>query len=88
MVPALPAGDPNMAGSDSLSEFDDQDDFSLPDLPMISNFGNGMDELPDLNIGGSAKEDPVERLRALIGERQDETVEILRSWLEDKEESA
>ena len=30
--------------------------------------------------------DPVERLRNMIGERQDETVEILRGWLEDKEE--
>ena len=32
--------------------------------------------------------DPVERLRALIGERQEETVEILRSWLEGEEENA
>ncbi len=30
--------------------------------------------------------DPVERLRNMIGERQEETVEILRGWLEDKEE--
>lgn len=30
--------------------------------------------------------DPVDRLRALIAERQGETVEILRSWLEDKQE--
>ncbi len=33
-------------------------------------------------------EDPVERLRGLIGERQEETVEILRSWLEGEEENA
>ncbi len=31
---------------------------------------------------------PVERLRAMIGERQEETVEILRSWLEENEENA
>lgn len=31
---------------------------------------------------------PVERLRSMIGERQEETVEILRNWLEDAEESA
>lgn len=31
-------------------------------------------------------QDPVERLRNMIGERQEETVEILRGWLEDKEE--
>lgn len=28
---------------------------------------------------------PVERLRSMIGERQEETVEILRSWLEESE---
>jgi flagellar M-ring protein FliF len=33
-------------------------------------------------------EDPVDRLRSMIGERQEETVEILRSWLEEKEENA
>ncbi|MCX7565770.1 flagellar basal-body MS-ring/collar protein FliF [Sulfitobacter sp. F26169L] len=31
-------------------------------------------------------QDPVARLRSMIGERQDETVEILRGWLEEKEE--
>jgi flagellar M-ring protein FliF len=31
-------------------------------------------------------ENPVDRLRNLIGERQEETVEILRSWLEEREE--
>ena len=32
--------------------------------------------------------DPVQRLRNLIGERQEETVEILRTWLEGEEEKA
>ncbi len=32
--------------------------------------------------------DPVERLRALITERQQDSVEILRSWLEEREERA
>ena len=32
--------------------------------------------------------DPVERLRGLIGERQEETVEILRGWLDDTGEKA
>jgi len=31
-------------------------------------------------------EDPVVRLRSLIGQRQEETVEILRNWLEGEEE--
>ncbi|MEM7319048.1 MAG: flagellar M-ring protein FliF C-terminal domain-containing protein, partial [Pseudomonadota bacterium] len=33
-------------------------------------------------------EDTVHRLRQMIGERQEETVEILRNWLEDSEENA
>lgn len=41
--------------------------------------------LPDFE---SAGDDPVQRLRGLIGERRDETVEILRSWLEGEEENA
>ena len=32
--------------------------------------------------------DPVERLRAMIGDRQEETIEILRGWLEEDEERA
>ena len=32
--------------------------------------------------------DPVEKLKALIDERQDETVEILRGWIEAPEETA
>ncbi|MEY8842101.1 flagellar M-ring protein FliF C-terminal domain-containing protein, partial [Cribrihabitans sp. XS_ASV171] len=42
-------------------------------IPAIAN-GNG--------------EDAVARLRAMIGDKQEETVEILRSWLEDREEKA
>ena len=31
--------------------------------------------------------DPVERLRRLISERQAESVEILRSWMDEREET-
>ena len=41
----------------------------------------------DLRLPGS-EVDPAERLRGLIGERREETVEILRSWLEGEEEHA
>lgn len=34
----------------------------------------------------AAAPDPVDRMRALIAERQDETLEILRSWMEEPEE--
>ncbi len=43
-----------------------------------------------VNADGSRAErpeDPVERMRRLIAERQDETVEILRSWMEEREET-
>lgn len=38
------------------------------------------------SIDGTVVEDPVERLQKMIGDRQEETVEILRGWLEEKEE--
>lgn len=56
------------------------DSDELPNLPSL-NFG-GSDDAPAIPA------DPVDRLRAMIGDRQEETVEILRSWLEDTEERA
>ena len=54
------------------------EDHDLPDLPVVS-----YDE-PDVR-----GQDPVDRLRRLINERQGETVEILRGWMEtDEEEQA
>lgn len=60
------------------------------DLPMLTDgpdFGGmGMVDF-DSPIGGTGTDgDPVERLRNLIEERKSETVEILRSWLEDDPE--
>ncbi|AEI92082.1 MULTISPECIES: flagellar basal-body MS-ring/collar protein FliF [Roseobacter] len=85
-IAALPAAEGQTDGQGLDGEIDG-DDFQLPDLPVISDFGDAGGELPDLNIGSGMSDDPVDRLRTMIGERQDETVEILRSWLEDKEES-
>ena len=87
-IAALTDGTSEDAVADGLTGEVEGEDFELPDLPMISGFGDDSDGLPDLNIGSPMTDDPVERLRSMIGERQDETVEILRSWLEDKEESA
>lgn len=47
--------------------------------------------LPPLTVSASrtsdaASQDPVARLRALISERQAESVEILRSWMDEREE--
>ncbi len=55
------------------------DGFSLPDLPMVDLMGGG-DDMPS--------EDPATRLRRLIEERQAESIEILRGWLEPEEERA
>ncbi|WP_300056573.1 flagellar basal-body MS-ring/collar protein FliF [uncultured Roseobacter sp.] len=88
-IPALPPGDLAAADDAGLNGEVESDDFELPELPMISGFGGDPSgELPELPMGGSMSEDPVDRLRSMIGERQEETVEILRSWLEDKEENA
>ena len=69
-------------------EIDPVGDFDLPSFDI----GSDISELPDLPMGGDAaggsmSEDPVDRLRSMIGDRQEETVEILRSWLEEKEET-
>ena len=51
--------------------------FTLPDLPVI-----------DFATEDSPPEDPAGRLRRLISERQAESIEILRGWLEPDEERA
>ena len=87
---ALPApdGSDDAEGSPALTgEIDGDDDFAP--LPQLNMAGGGMDGgsmAMGLGNFGEPSSDPVERLRTMIGERQDETVEILRSWLEDSEE--
>jgi flagellar M-ring protein FliF len=59
----------------------------LPNLDLEPSFqGNTLPDLPAMR-GMDSAEDPVDRLRSMIGDRQEETVEILRSWLEDEEEN-
>lgn len=75
---ALPAKGQEKPGQSSgahrvlTGEIDDQD---MPDLPIIS-YGDDTDGIAS---------DPVERLRRLIDQRQGETVEILRGWMETDE---
>lgn len=90
--PAIPA--PSSADSadavQALTGEIAEDNFDGADIPVISGGGadsaNAGEVLPALGTGDPV--DPVERLRGLIGERQEETVEILRSWLEGEEENA
>ena len=53
-------------------------------LPVVTNYSGT--ELLDASL--EQQPDPVERLRNLIAERQSDTVEILRGWMEDDEETA
>ena len=63
-------------------EIDDGDFGGLPALGGGGDFGGmGM-----VDFDAPAEEDPVERLRNLIEARKTETVEILRSWLEEDKE--
>lgn len=64
-------------GGDALTGEIDEGGFTLPDLPMV-DFSAIADDTPI--------EDPAERLRRLINERQEESLEILRSWLDPEEE--
>ncbi len=68
--PAPPRRDPAPA-SPALDGEIDTSGAALGDMPVVSKQPKG----PEL-------EDPVDRLRTLIGDRQDETVEVLRNWID------
>lgn len=79
--PAVPPpGEGSAAGSSGdrvlTGEIDDGGGFSLPAMATVGDFAGD---------GDSA--DPVDRLRRLIGERQNETVGVLRSWMEEGREA-
>lgn len=99
-VPAALAQPAGMAGTtadnatsgtaaEALTGEIDDGDYDPASMALVSSQdeirSTGASGVPALSQSG---EDPVERLRAMIGERQDETVEILRSWLEGEEEQA
>ncbi len=69
------------SGGLNLPEMSTVSDFDLPELNMAP-----MADFPIANGMGSNPNDPVARLKQMIEERQDETVEVLRGWMEDKEE--
>lgn len=62
---------------------------ATPALPAIRTSAvPGENQVPVPAIAGVESADPVERLRQMIRERQDETVEVLRSWMDDSGEKA
>ncbi|MBY5971513.1 flagellar M-ring protein FliF [Ferrimonas balearica] len=87
-VPLLTAG-----GGEAPLDGEIDDDYELPELPGLGGFGGdddggGFPMMTDFDGGGGAEDDPVAKLQALIEDRRDETMEILRSWLEEDEERA
>lgn len=73
---ALPAPSSATASVGLTGEIDDG--FAFPSLPVVSFEAS---EPP-----GTGPQDPVSRLRKLIDERQTESIEILRNWMEKEEE--
>ena len=86
-LPALRQEAPQQASEALTGEIDD-DGGPSSDMALIGGRGEATDTAgSDLPALAQGEDSPVERLRALIGERQDETVEILRNWLEGEEET-
>lgn len=88
-VPALVAPDESEPNT-STSTPDNLQSTQLPTVFDAEDLGDvqtavGVNSASPLSQQ-QVSDDPVERLRTMIGERQEETVEILRGWLEDKEE--
>ncbi|WP_170411584.1 flagellar basal-body MS-ring/collar protein FliF [Ruegeria atlantica] len=76
----LPAGAAQDPDSYLTGEIATEEGGQFTSLPGQAPTGN----VPALATDTGA--DPVDRLRAMIGDKQEETVEILRSWLEEGEE--
>jgi flagellar M-ring protein FliF len=89
-APARPAAeaDTGAAPPAPLTGEIDEGEFDESGLSLVSGEGGSRESSaarPALAASGPRPDDPVARLRALIGERQEETVEILRTWLEGEE---
>ena len=91
LAPPKPEREVSSAGAALTGEIDNGE-VDPSDLALVSGPGAGENGTPatsdSLSIPTHEEADPVERLRGLISERRDETVEILRSWLEGEEEKA
>jgi flagellar M-ring protein FliF len=95
----LPAGDADGARS-TIELEDDDNEFAQLDLPEFDLDSLGPASTPDFDFSGGAgslpgladfdadAEDPVTRLRGLIEERREETIEVLRGWMDEERENA
>ena len=78
------AEDANGPAAAALTGEVEDGEFDASSLSLVSD--DDRNARRGLVTADDRSEDPVARLRALIGERQEETVEILRSWLDGEEE--
>ncbi|SEL54913.1 flagellar M-ring protein FliF [Roseovarius azorensis] len=87
VAPARPIArtDP-VAASPALTGEIDEGDFDETGLSVIAEDRTARKPEREFAALERSTEDPVARLRNMIGQRQEETVEILRSWLEGEEE--
>ena len=60
-------------------------DENFPNLDLNSDIGE-LPELPSFGMATAGGNEPIDRLKSMIGDRQDESVQILRSWLEEERE--
>jgi flagellar M-ring protein FliF len=82
---AFPGDDAALMGQDSLPPPGMGTlNMAPPSMALPPPGAGGLPDLPPLQFD----EDPVARLKNLIEERQDETVEVLRTWIETPEETA
>ncbi len=90
LPPVAPMDDQPLVGADTPA-FDAAEpltDTSLPVLPEPAIADFGPPDLPGLAPFPGAGEDPAERLRAMIEERQSETLEVLQSWVEGEQKAS
>lgn len=76
-------------GDGALGEIDGAAPGALPDLGGVGDFDFDFDNDGGFEgLGSADDEDPVARLRNMIENRQSETVEVLRGWMEGEKEQA
>ncbi|MGB7320785.1 MAG: flagellar M-ring protein FliF C-terminal domain-containing protein, partial [Albidovulum sp.] len=77
-LPAPPRAEPAQAADALTGEIDDGD-YQPRNVAVVSDRSAKTE-------AGAVEADPVTRLRQMISERQEESVEILRGWMEESEE--
>lgn len=75
--PILTNGPVELAAAAEAESEDDGLDFAM----------GGMDGGMALGMGGDMDDDPVEKLQDMIAEREEETIQLLQSWIDSPEET-